>query len=317
MKRKYLSFLLSLLPLVSCSQKGTFILSDTLYGCFDTFIDIRLYEGSNENITDIRNIFRKYDEYSDNYKAREVTNIYSINHTNENVEVDPDLYNLLHTTFEVSSELTCFSPMLGSLNKLWKEALNNKQVLSETTINEELEKIANSDFTFVGNNIVNRSGLAELDLGGIAKGYSLDIVKTYLKGKGITKYLVNAGRSSILLGEKDGGDDFVVSLSELPGKSIRVKNTTISTSGVSEQSVTIEGKKYSHIINPLNGSAEAVFYDAVIVLTESSYLGDALSTAMMNSTTDEIKELETTYNAKVITIKNQQIVYKNEGIILY
>lgn len=317
MKNKYLSlFLFSLFSLSSCGNSFPFELKDTVYNVYDSYVSFSLYEGNNENVNDIKEIIKKYDVLSDNYQERELTNVYTINHTNEEVTVSTELYNLLETSFSIMSEAQYYNPLLGSLNEKWKEALKNKEILSETVINEELTKINNSSFSLNEENKVQRLGEALIDLGGIAKGYLLDKVKEYLVSKNISKYLIDAGRSSILLGEKEGGEDFVISISDLNHKRIRLKNSVLSTSGTSEQHVVIDDKTYSHIVNPFTGSALAK-YDAIIVISDLAYKGDAFATSLMNNTIEEIKEIENTSNIKVIVAKGGEVLYKNENIVLF
>ena len=81
-----------------------------------------------------------------------------------------------------------------------------------------------------------------------------------------------------------------------------------------EQGVTINGVRYSHIVNPKTGSA-VTNYDEVIVINDNGTYGDAFSTSMMFNTIEEIKQLEEKLNLKTIVIKDQQIIYKHEGII--
>lgn len=317
MKNKYLSlFLFSLFSLSSCGNSFPFELKDTVYNVYNTYVSFSLYEGNNENVNDIKEIIKKYDVLSDNYQERELTNVYTINHTNKEVTVSTELYNLLETSFSIMSEAQYFNPLLGSLNEKWKEALKNKEILSETVIIEELTKINNSSVSLGGDNKVQRLGEALIDLGGIAKGYLLDKIKEYLVSKNISKYLIDAGRSSILLGEKEGGEDFVISISDLNHKRIRLKNSVLSTSGTSEQHVIIDGNTYSHIVNPFTGSALAK-YDAVIVISDLAYKGDAFATSLMNNTIEEIKEIENNSNIKVIVAKDGEVLYKNESIILF
>ena len=317
MRKRYLSlFLFSLFSITSCNQSFPFELKDTVYNVYGTYVSVSLYEGSNENISDIKELIRKYDILSDNYQERELTNVYTINHTNEEVTVSNELYEMLQTSFDDMSNAENYNPLMGSLNEKWKEALRNKEVLSESVINEELNNINNSTFSFNGNNKVQREGEATIDLGGIAKGYLLDKVKEYLVSKEIKKYMIDAGRSSILLGEKENGEEFVISISDLNHKRIRLKNSVISTSGISEQHVTIGDKTYSHIVNPHTGSAIAQ-YDAIIVINDNASLGDALATSLMNNTIEEIQVVESSLNVKVIVVKDGEVLYKNENITLF
>ena len=173
--------------------------------------------------------------------------------------------------------------------------------------------MATTSVQFLEENNVKKIGEAEIDLGAVAKGYALDKVKQYLDSKNYTKYLVDAGSSSILLGEKNGGKDFKIKVSNLDNTYLKLKNCFISTSSYDKQAVEIDGVNYSHIINPVNGSAINE-NDAVIVISDKGYLGDILSTAFINESIDSIKELEKHFEVKTIVIKDKTIAYKNEGI---
>ena len=314
MKLKLLPLFL-VIPLTACQQSPAL---ESKVFCFDTVVETRLYEGDKNDINELKNIFSFYDKISDNYQARDVTNIYSINQSNKEVVLDAKLYDLLKVSFGVKKEgANYFNPLCGSLAKKWKESLKNKQILDENTINEEISKINNSSVTFKNNNKIERIGEAEIDLGGIAKGYALDEAKKYLDSKEISHYLINAGSSSTLLGEKKSKDGlFSVGLRDLSGVYLKLKNCVVSTSGTSVQGVTVGNVTYSHIINPINGSA-INNYDAVVVISEKGYLGDALSTSMMMNTIEEIKEIEEEQNVKTIVIKNSEVIYKNEKIEVY
>ena len=211
--------------------------------CFDTYVDITLYDGKKNNAIDIEGIINKYDQLSDNYHARDANNVYTINNTNDPVQVDEDLYKMIQKSIEVKGEgADYYNPLCGSLSKKWKDALAENVVLYEGTISTELAKIATSDLSFLDNYSIKRNGEAEIDLGGIAKGYTLDVVKTYLNDNNLKQYLIDGGSSSILLGEKNTKDGlFSVGLKDVKNAYIKAKNCFVSTSGISEQFVEIDG----------------------------------------------------------------------------
>ena len=311
MRSKFLILSLLIVPLVSCSSNKE-IKRNSFY--FDTYTETRLFEGGEEDLNIINQIFSKIDKLTDNFKARDLNNVYCINNTNENVEVEPELYEVLKCSFSADlSSLNYFNPFCGLLSKKWKESLGNKQVLDSLTITSELAKMQNSELEFVNENTVKRIGEGEIDLGAVAKGYALDKVKEYLDQKDYTKYLIDAGSSSLLLGEKPKGKNFKIKITNLDSAYLSLKNCFVSTSSSSRQAVEIDGKVYSHIINPVTGSAINE-NDAVIVISDSGYLGDILSTAFVNESIDSIKQLEKQFNVKTLVIKNKTIVYQNEGI---
>jgi len=314
MKLKSLLSTLLIIPLISCSQASSL---ESKVFCFDTAIDIRLFEGEKQNLNDIENIFSYYDKISDNYKQRDVNNVYLVNNTNDDVLVDETLYSMLQKSFALKEEIRYFNPLCGSLAKKWKESLKSLQILDETTIQSELNKMNNSSVLFKDNNLIQRLGGAEIDLGAVAKGFALDEVKKYLDSKSFSKYLINSGYSSILLGQKQSDDGlFSVGLSDIDNAYLKLSNCFVSTSGVSTQGVKIDNQIYSHIVNPYTGSA-INNYDTVIVISSSGYLGDAISTSFMLSSIDEIKQVEQAQNVKAIAIKDKNIVYKNESLEVY
>ena len=310
MKKIFLP-LLFLSSLVSCNASTSVIEERAFY--FDTYIDVKMYEGNKEEAKEIIDIFKTYSLFSDNYKA--TSELSKINSSNDELSLSKALYDLLKTAFSYDKAVN-FNPLCGSLSKAWKESLEKGEVLSEEVINNELTKMNNSSLSFLDNDKVKRNGEASIDLGAIAKGYTLDKVYDYLSSKSYKHYLINAGNSSILLGEKKADEGFYkvgIDTKILDNSYIKMKNCFISTSSIYQQGVTIDGVTYSHIVNPHNGSAINI-NDAVIVISDTGYIGDILSTSLMNNTIDEIKELEKELNIKCIVTKDKKVTYCNENI---
>ena len=333
--------ILKILPLVmvaslsACQQ----YYDDSIF-CFDTVVTIRLkgYQGysGQKTIGETLKIIKGIDAISDAYKKRDVVSVYDLNQTNERIEISRDLYDLLYYSKQMNDWVApYFNPLIGSLSNKWKEALIKGEVLSDEVIQEELEKMNSSkiDIEEIDEHYyAKRYGDALIDLGGIAKGFALDKCDQYLMyhGDGDDDYIINAGSSSILLGRnyqnkkaKAGYENtYKVKIKDLSKPTyLYLKKCTVSTSGISEQGVKIGDTVYSHIINPVTGSA-VNNYDAVIVIRDSygsndGYLGDALSTSFMNSTIEEIQEAEMYYNVQTIVIKDDKIVYQNESIELF
>ena len=121
MKLKFLVLPILTISLCSCGL-STELNRKSFY--FDTYTNTRLFEGSEDNLKDITNIFKKIDKLTDNYKARDVSNVFTINDTNENVKVEKDLYEILNLSFSSDlDDLQYFNPLIGSLSKNWKNSL--------------------------------------------------------------------------------------------------------------------------------------------------------------------------------------------------
>ncbi len=122
-----------------------------------------------------------------------------------------------------------------------------------------------------------------IDLGGIAKGYAIDLSIQALKDMGIKEALVTAGGDTFALGD-NGGHYWKVGIKHPRTESkvvtvIPVANEAISTSGDYERFFMQDGKRIHHIINPETGKS-ASEVQSVTIIADRSILADALSTSV-------------------------------------
>ena len=314
--------LLLVASLNACSQV-TYQTDFSFY--FDANFEISIYAKGNKAVKEIKRICQLIDNMADSHQKRDTFNVYDLNQTNEDVEVSYEFYSLLECAQLTSEKTDNFNILIGSLSNKWKEALANKEVLSDTAIQEELNKINNSSLSLSYRDdkyYAQRIGEAEIDLGGVAKGYALDKIYEYLINQNIDRYLINAGSSSVLLGSNYAKtwkgrptDTFVVSLRDVPNTYIKAHHCVLSSSGNDIQGVEIDGVTYSHIVNPLTGKV-VMENDAVIVMTPQGEgaLGDVLSTSLMMKNIDEIKAIEEKDNIRTIVVKDGKIAYSHPSI---
>lgn len=304
---------------------------DTLF-LFDTAVTVKTteYHGLMYNVVvqeGTCKLLKEVDAVADAYKKRDVACIYDLNNTNEEIEINAELYNLLKRALEAQTFAPNYNPFIGSLSNKWKEALSKGEVLSNSIIQEELNKMKDAELILEwdGENkyTAQRVGEALIDVGAIAKGYALDVCESYLHryAEPEYEYMIDAGNSSILLGRKKGSSNFTIKIKDLSKPTyLYLKDSFISTSGTSEQGVKIGDNTYSHIINPKDGSAVSN-YDAVIVIAPAQgemngYRTDALSTSLMMSSIEEIEYFDFNSDCSVVVIKDDNIVYSSESLKL-
>ncbi len=94
----------------------------------------------------------------------------------------------------------------------------------------------------------------QLDVGGIAKGYVAGEALKVLKAQGIRSALVAASGDIVVSDPPPGKRGWDLTLELMDGtRDIQLRNAAVSTAGDSEQFVLIEGKRYSHILDPHTG----------------------------------------------------------------
>ncbi|HEY7774829.1 MAG TPA: FAD:protein FMN transferase [Marinagarivorans sp.] len=127
-----------------------------------------------------------------------------------------------------------------------------------------------------------------IDLGGIAKGYAVDLAIDYLKAQGIENAYIGAGGDSRVLGDR-GGRPWLIGIKNPRLQrgdkhetviTLPLENVAVSTSGDYERFFIDEaGQRIHHIINPKTGrSASQVM--SVTILGERGVRTDPLSTAV-------------------------------------
>ncbi len=129
----------------------------------------------------------------------------------------------------------------------------------------------------------------ELDFGGIAQGYAIDVLAAFLDKKGIENYLVDLGGEFSAKNKNAKGAFWQVGIN-IPKEDAEVNaiqtifslvNETISTSGNYRNFHEVKGVKYSHTLNPYTGFPEKNTLLSVSVFGPECTMADGLATACM------------------------------------
>ena len=109
-----------------------------------------------------------------------------------------------------------------------------------------------------------------IDLGGIAKGYSVDRGIDVLKARGFTRAYVSAGGDSRIIGDRFGKPWMVGIRDPRKGTGevitrIPLVDAAISTSGDYERYFEEGGVRYHHIINPHTGHSASLVRSATVI----------------------------------------------------
>jgi thiamine biosynthesis lipoprotein len=154
-----------------------------------------------------------------------------------------------------------------------------------------------------------------IDLGGIAKGYSVDRGIDVLKSFGFTRAYVSAGGDSRIIGDRFG-KPWVVGIRD-PRKGegevitrIPLIDAAISTSGDYERFFDEDGVRYHHIIDPRTGHSASKVRSATVIGPYATRT-DGLSKTAFVLGPEKAMEI---YN-RIDDI--DAIIVKNDGTIVY
>lgn len=124
-----------------------------------------------------------------------------------------------------------------------------------------------------------------IGFGGIGKGYAAEKAKKVLKSMGIHSGIVNASGDLCAWGLEPGGKPWTVGIahpdaSHHPFSSLEITDRAVATSGNYEKYVIIDGKKYSHTIDPKTGFPVRGI-KSVTIIGPNAEFADALATPVM------------------------------------
>jgi len=125
----------------------------------------------------------------------------------------------------------------------------------------------------------------KVGLGGIAKGFTLQLAGDELHRRGISDFLLSAG-GQYLAGGRKGGRPWRIGIRDPRGGGdeffavIDAEDVSVSTSGDYERWFEQDGVRYHHILDPRTG-LPARGLRSVTVIASDAVIADAFSTALM------------------------------------
>lgn len=202
------------------------------------------------------------------------------------VEVPEEFLRLVQRAQKIS-ELTkgTFDLSYGSIDKrLW----NFDQTL--TTL-PTAEALRNLELINYRNILLDDTRLTvflkekgmRIGFGGIGKGYAADRASQVLKGLGVKNGVVNASGDLKTWGTSNG-KSWTISVADpdapaFPFSELEVGEMAVATSGTYEKFTLIDGKRYSHTIDPRTG-LPVTGIKSVTVICPYAELADAMATPL-------------------------------------
>ncbi len=153
-----------------------------------------------------------------------------------------------------------------------------------------------------------------LDVGAIAKGYSVEKIAEAIKNTGRSSYVIDSGGNIRAIGEKPDGSSWKTGIKNpFGGEHIyttELRDSAAVTSGNYERYYTVNGARYHHIIDK-DTLMPSSYFASVTIIAPDSGLADALSTALFNMSYDEGRALADSLNIKVVWVTPDGAVKTN------
>ena len=175
--------------------------------------------------------------------------------------IAPGLIPIIHDATRLSEmSAGLFNPAIGKLVKLW--GFHSDEFAAQLPDPKEIEALVKAnprmtDIVIEGVQSYSKNPAVQLDLGGYAKGYALDLAADYLRSQGVEGALINIGGNIMAVGSR-GGKPWRVGVQH-PRKAGAIAaldlrdGEAIGTSGDYQRYFMLDGRRYCHLIDPRTG----------------------------------------------------------------
>lgn len=296
--------------------------TDTL---MDTLIEQRITgKGAKETCERIYTALKELDDHMDRYDAASEISAINAAAGQQAVAVSESTYALLKRAVELAADTDgIFDPAIGPLTSLWHDAKEAGVPPDEAAIAEKLPFIDYRciEFDDAARTVKLTQAGMSLDLGGIAKGYASDLVKSICENSDIDTALISLGGNVYSYKAPKGKEGYRIGIRDPLGSenspllALTLTDRVMSTSASYERYFEYESTTYHHIIDPKTGSPAVTDLLSITVISQDGALADCLSTTLyikgMDGVRDVLRRQEAgeSLSYSIIAIDKEQTIY--------
>ena len=275
-------------------------------------------DGGVQEIQRIERLLTTFDEASE-------TNLINRNAGIGPVRVSGETFDLIQRSVRISGITQgAFDISYGSVDKrLWNFDQQMQRLPDKATARKRVRLINYRNILLdTGSSTVflKNKGM-RIGFGGIGKGYAAERAKKVMQEMGVRSGVVNASGDLVAWGYQPDGKPWTIGISnpDTPEKVIGLLNVTdmaLATSGNYEKYVLIDGKRYSHTIDPRTG-LPVTGVKSVTIICPNAEIADAMATPVMimgvRTGMDMINQIS---HLEAIIIDDDNKVYKSDHLRL-
>lgn len=252
-------------------------------------------------------------------RGDESSEVYKLNSTGS-MEVSDDTAVLVQAALNISESTGgAFDVTVAPVMDLWGFYGQEFRVPSEEELTEALKTVNWKNIHAEGNTVTLQEG-AQIDLGGIAKGYLSGRIMEIFAESGVSSGLVSLGGNVQTLGVKPDGTLWNVAIQHPEDETayigiVEVRGKAVVTSGSYQRYFEENGVTYHHIVDPSTGRPADSGLVSVTVVCDDGALADGLSTALFVMGAEKGAEYWRThggFDAVFVTAKGEILV--TEGL---
>lgn len=270
-------------------------------------------------VAEIQRIEKLLTTFSDNSETNRVNNNAGI----MPVTVSRETFDLIQRSIRIS-EVTqgAFDISYGSIDKrLWNFDQQMVELPDKETAKKMVRLINFRNIVLDGQNctVFLREKGMRIGFGGIGKGYAAERAKQVMKEQGVESGVVNASGDLTAWGLQPNGSQWTVGIvkpdaSQEVFSYLNISNMAVATSGNYEKFIIVNGKKYSHTINPRTG-LPVTGIKSVTIISTNAEIADAMATPVtimgITAGLDMINQMK---NIEAVIIDDNNRLYTSKNI---
>lgn len=288
----------------------------------DTYMTVKAYGSNGDAAVDaaVDEINRLDALLSTGKKDSEIGQI----NANNGGQLSEDGAVLMERSLELyKSTNGAFDVAIYPVMKAWGFTDGNYQVPDADTLKATLELVDPSliDYDKETSTVSFKKDGVQIDLGGIAKGYTSSRIMDIYKEKGVTSGLVNLGGNAQVFGTKPDVSLWRVAVQSPDSEDeylgvLETKDKAIITSGGYERYFEKDGVTYHHIIDPSTGYPADNGLISVTIVSADGTLADGLSTSLFVMGKDKATNYWKAHSDEfdMILLTDDEKLYVSEGI---
>ncbi|SDH70370.1 thiamine biosynthesis lipoprotein [Chryseobacterium taeanense] len=268
---------------------------------------------------------RRIEKLLTTFSEESQTNLINKNAGMQAVKVDWEIFDLIERSLRISKITDgYFDISYGGIDKsFWNFDKEMKQLPDPDLIKKHLKLVNYQNIILDRENrtvFLKEKGM-RIGFGGIGKGYAAEMAKRMLQNRGVTSGIVNASGDLTTWGNQANGKSWTVGIadpdnSRQPFSYMNITDMAVATSGNYEKFVVINGKKYSHTINPKTGMPVSGV-KSVTVFCPNAEIADAMATPVSIMGIDAALNMVNQINhLECIIIDDQDKIYSSQNINL-